>query len=67
MRGGRAVLAMKFGPDVQLDISAIGQDTTTQGTNTVDVDAATLRSVYGDLKQNRFIQERGTNARPPAL
>ncbi|MBB4153964.1 outer membrane receptor protein involved in Fe transport [Sphingomonas jinjuensis] len=59
VRGGRAVLAMKFGPDIRLDLSAIGQDITTQGTNTVDVDAVTQRPVYGDLKQNRFAAEQG--------
>jgi len=59
VRGGRAVLAMRFTPDVTLNLSAIGQDTTTNGTNVVDVDAATLKPIYGDLKQNRFTQEVG--------
>ncbi len=59
IRGGRAVLAMRLGPDVRLDLSAVGQDTTSNGTNTVDVDAATLKPIYGDLKQNRFIRDRG--------
>ena len=57
VRGGRAVLAMKLGPDVRLDLSAIGQDTGTRGLNTVDVDAATLKPVYGDLTQNRNVLE----------
>ena len=59
VRGGRAVLAMKFSPDVRLDLSAILQDTTTGGTNTVDVDAATLKPIYGDLQQNHFVREQG--------
>ena len=59
VRGGRAVLAMRFTPDITLNLSAIGQDTTTNGTNVVDIDAATLKPVYGDLKQNRFVQETG--------
>ena len=60
LRGGRAVLTGKLGPDVRFDISALLQDTTTHGTNTVDVDANTLRPIYGDLKQNRFTTEKGT-------
>ena len=59
VRGGRAVLSMRFGPDVSLNISALAQDTTTDGTNTVDVDAATLKPIYGSREQNRFIRERG--------
>ncbi|PXA86762.1 TonB-dependent receptor [Nostoc sp. 3335mG] len=59
VRGGRAVLSMKFAPNVRLDLSAILQDTTTDGTNTEDVDAATFRPLYGDLKQNRYAPETG--------
>jgi len=57
VRGGRAVLAMKLGPDVRIDLSAIGQDTRTFGLNTVDVDAVTLRPLFGDLTQNRNVRE----------
>ncbi|KQS04960.1 hypothetical protein ASG11_12445 [Sphingomonas sp. Leaf357] len=57
VRGGRAVLAMKLGPDVRLDLSAIGQDTTTRGLNTVDVDAVTLQPLFGRLTQNRNVVE----------
>ena len=59
VRGGRAVLAMKLGPDVRLDLSAIGQDTSTRGLNTVDVDAVTLQALYGQLTQNRNVAESG--------
>lgn len=59
VRGGRAVLSMKFRPDVSLDLSAVLQDTSTNGTNAVDLDAATLRPVYGDLKQDRSAREFG--------
>ncbi len=59
VRGGRAVLAMKLGPDVRLDLSAIGQDTNTHGLNTVDVDAATLQPLFGQLTQNRNVAEDG--------
>lgn len=57
VRGGRAVIAMKLGPDVRVDVSAIGQDTKTFGSNTVDVDAVTLRPLSGDLTQNRNVRE----------
>lgn len=59
VRGGRAVLAMKLGPDVRLDLSAIGQDTSTRGLNTVDVDAVTLQPLFGRLTQNRNVAESG--------
>ena len=59
VRGGRAVLAMQFGADVSLQLSAIGQDTTSDATNTIDVDAATLQPIYGDLRANRFVNETG--------
>ena len=59
VRGGRAVLAMKLGPDVRLDLSAIGQDTKTRGLNTVDVDAVTLQPLFGRLTQNRNVVEGG--------
>lgn len=59
VRGGRAVLAMKLGPDVRLDLSAIGQDTSTRGLNTVDVDAVTLQPLFGRLTQNRNVTESG--------
>ncbi|MDX3899262.1 MAG: TonB-dependent receptor [Sphingobium sp.] len=59
VRGGRAVLAMRLGPDVTLNVSAIGQDTTSDAGNAVDVDAATLKPIYGDLKQNKYVRERG--------
>ncbi|KQU46970.1 hypothetical protein ASG67_15035 [Sphingomonas sp. Leaf339] len=59
VRGGRAVLAMKLGPNVRLDLSAIGQDTSTRGLNTVDVDAVTLQPLFGRLTQNRNVAESG--------
>ncbi|MBA2935730.1 TonB-dependent receptor [Sphingomonas sp. CGMCC 1.13654] len=59
VRGGRAMLSMKFAPNVRLDLSAILQDTATDGTNTEDVDAATFKPIYGDLKQNRYAPETG--------
>lgn len=59
IRGGRAVLSMKLGPAIRVDLSAIGQDTTSNGTNTVDIDAKTLKPIYGDLKQSRFVREQG--------
>jgi outer membrane receptor protein involved in Fe transport len=59
VRGGRAVLSMRFGPDVSLDVSALAQDTTTDGTNSIDVDAATLKPIYGKLKQSRVVREQG--------
>ncbi|MBO9712013.1 TonB-dependent receptor [Sphingomonas sp.] len=59
VRGGRAVLAMKLGPDVSVNLSAIGQDTTSDGNNSVDIDAATLKPISGDLKADRYVQERG--------
>jgi outer membrane receptor protein involved in Fe transport len=59
VRGGRAVLSAKLGTGVHLDLSAIAQDITTQGTNSIDVDAATLHPIYGDYKQNRFVREQG--------
>lgn len=58
VRGGRAVLAAQLGPDISVQISATGQDTTTGGTNAVDVDAATLKPIYGDLRHNRQVDER---------
>lgn len=57
VRGGRAVLAMRLGPDVRVDLSAIGQDTQTLGLNTVDVDAVTLTPLSGDLTQDRNVRE----------
>ena len=59
IRGGRAVLSMKFSPAVRLDLSATLQDTTTGASNIVDVDSVTLKPLYGDLKQNRFALETG--------
>jgi outer membrane receptor protein involved in Fe transport len=59
VRGFRGLLSAKFGPDVRLDIQAIGQDTRTDGTNSVDVDALTLRPIEGDLKQRRQVRETG--------
>ncbi|QDZ08627.1 TonB-dependent receptor [Sphingomonas panacisoli] len=59
IRGGRAVLSMKFTPELRLDLSATLQDTTTGAANIVDVDSVTLKPIYGDLKQNRFAQETG--------
>lgn len=59
LRGGRAVLAAKLGPDVMLKLSALGQDTTSDANNTGDVDAVTLKPLYGDLKANRFVREKG--------
>ncbi len=59
IRGGRAVLSMKFSPAIRLDLSATLQDTTTGASNIVDVDSVTLKPLYGDLKQNRFAQETG--------
>jgi hypothetical protein len=53
------VLSMKFSPVLRLDISATLQDTTTGGSNIVDVDAVTLKPLSGDLKQNRFARETG--------
>jgi len=59
VRGGRAVLSMQFTPDVSLDVSALLQDTSTNGSNAIDVDAATLEPIYGDLKQDRSAREEG--------
>jgi iron complex outermembrane receptor protein len=59
VRGFRALVAAKLGPDVRLDIQAIGQDTKTNGTNSVDVDALTLAPIEGDLKQRRQVRETG--------
>ena len=59
IRGGRAVLSMKFSPALRLDLSATLQDTTTGGTNLVDVDAVTLKPLYGDLTQKRYARETG--------
>ena len=59
VRGGRGVLSMRFGPHVRLDLSGLLQDTTSRGTNLVDVDAATLRPLRGDLTQNRQVEEDG--------
>lgn len=59
LRGGRAVLAAKLGPDVTLKLSALAQDTTSDANNTGDVDAVTLKPLYGDLKANRFVREKG--------
>lgn len=59
VRGGRAVLSAKLGPDVSLKLSAIGQDTSTDGSSTFDVDAATLAPIYGDLIQNRATRDPG--------
>jgi len=58
IRGGRAVVAAKLAPNVSLNLSAILQDTTANGSNTIDVDAATLKPIYGDQKQSRFTQEK---------
>lgn len=57
IRGGRGVIAAKLAPNVSLNLSAILQDTSTNGSNTIDVDAATLKPIYGDQKQSRFAQE----------
>jgi iron complex outermembrane receptor protein len=59
VRGGRAVLSMKFSPELRLDLSATLQDTTTGGSNIVDVDAVTLKPLYGDLTQKRQARETG--------
>ena len=59
VRGGRAVLTVKPASNVRVDLSAILQDTTTDGTNTEDVDAATFKPIYGDLTQNRYAPETG--------
>lgn len=59
IRGGRAVLSMKFTPELRLDLSATLQDTTTGGSNLVDVDAVTLKPLYGDLTQKRQAVETG--------
>jgi len=59
VRGFRGLLSAKLGPVIRLDLQAIGQDTTTDGTNSVDVDAVTLRPIEGDLKQRRQVRENG--------
>jgi outer membrane receptor protein involved in Fe transport len=59
VQGGRAVLSVQFTPDVSLDVSALLQDTSTKGSNVVDVDAATLEPIYGDLQQDRSAREDG--------
>jgi iron complex outermembrane recepter protein len=59
VRGGRVELAARLGPDVTLRLSALAQDTNSDATNLADVDAVTLRPLYGDLTANRFVRERG--------
>jgi outer membrane receptor protein involved in Fe transport len=59
VRGGRAALSAKLGSAVTLDVSALAQDITSRGTNTIDVDAKTLLPIYGNYKQNRFVKEQG--------
>jgi iron complex outermembrane receptor protein len=55
--GGRLLLAAKITPDIRIDLSAIAQDTRANGANVVDVDAASLRPLYGKLSQLRFADE----------
>jgi iron complex outermembrane receptor protein len=57
VKGGRVALAAKLGPGVRLDLSALLQDTTSNGSNIVDVDAVTLKPLYGDLTQRRYTPE----------
>ncbi|MCW1429806.1 TonB-dependent receptor [Novosphingobium sp. JCM 18896] len=59
VRGGRAVLAVKLADNVRLDLSAMGQDTKSNGTNLTDVDAVTLRPITGDFQANRVVREEG--------
>ncbi len=55
--GGRALVAAKIAPGVRLDVSAIMQDTNAGASNIEDVDAVTLKPLYGDLKQLRYAKE----------
>ncbi|MDO9369391.1 MAG: TonB-dependent receptor [Sphingopyxis sp.] len=57
--GGRLLLAAKLGDNVRVDLQGIAQTTRVDGSNIVDVDAATLRPLFGDLQRQRFAREPG--------
>ena len=57
--GGRIVLGAKLGSAFEVQVQAIAQDTKTGGGNAYDVDATTLKPIYGDLQAVRQVREPG--------
>jgi iron complex outermembrane receptor protein len=55
--GGRAALLWAPTDDLSVHLTATSQQSKYNGTNTVDVDPATLQPVHGDLTQQRFLAE----------
>jgi iron complex outermembrane recepter protein len=55
--GGRAALLAVPTDDLSIKLTATSQQSRYGGTNAVDSDPATLRPLYGDLKQERFFGE----------
>ncbi len=54
VRGGRVALDAMITDNFELDLSALGQDTHSNGSNTEDVSAPSLQPIYGDLKARVF-------------
>jgi iron complex outermembrane receptor protein len=55
--GGRASLLAAPTDDLSIRLTAIAQESTYNGINTVDVNPATLQSLYGGLSQERSLSE----------
>jgi iron complex outermembrane recepter protein len=55
--GGRASVLFAPTGDLSIRLTAASQKSTYDGTNVVDVDPATLKPLYGNLKQERAIFE----------
>lgn len=52
--GGRIALDAKLNDKVELDLTALGQDTVSYGSNVEDVYAPSLKPIYGDLKTQLY-------------
>jgi iron complex outermembrane receptor protein len=55
--GGRIALGTRISDHLELDLSALFQDTHDDGSNVEDVSKTTLAPIYGDLKGKRFADE----------
>lgn len=57
--GGRVVLGARLGSNFEVQLQAIAQNTETGGSSAYDVDATTLKPIYGDLQAVRQVREPG--------
>jgi len=56
-KGGRIAFNWNITPDWKLALSALSNKVNTRGNTIIDVDPATLKPLFGDMKQKRFTDE----------